>query len=471
MKHLIKSYKGNCSMIAIPMGIFTFVLLSLLSGCEEYLEVDLPSSQLTAQAVYEDQGTATAALMNVYANVRGTGLFSGTASGMSAELGLYTDELQYYGAPTYFAVDFYNNSLIASHSQTTAWWSSAYSQIYSANAVIEGVAGSSTLPAAVRDQLTGEAVFLRALLHFYLENLYGNVPYVTTTDYRVNNAVPRMQTTEVYGHIIADLEYAVELLSDDYPSQGRIRANKDVARALLSRVYLYTGDWAGAADMASALINNQSSYSLPAPEASYLKDSPSVIWHFMPSSPGKNTDEGATFIFEQGPPVFAALSEDLMAAFETGDLRRVSWVKEVTGENSTWFHPFKYKERYTTSESVEYPIVFGIAEQYLIRAEARAMQGDLIGASEDIDIIRLRAGLSPTEADSQQGLIDAVLQERRIELFTEYGHRFFDLKRLGLLDTYLLALKPGWQSTDARMPIPETQILVNPNLAPQNPGY
>lgn len=472
MKSYIKRFKktglqasaGCCKLLLA--GVLTIAF----TGCEDYLQVDLPSSQLTADAVYEDTSTATAALLNVYANVRGTGMFSGTASGITAEMGLYADELQYYGSPTYFAVNFYNNSLIASNSQITSWWSSAYAQIYAANAVIEGVQGSETLPEAVRQQLSGEAIFLRALLHFHLENLYGDIPYVTTTDYRINNVVPRMPSAQVYNRIASDLEEAITLLSEDYPAQGRSRANKQVARALLSRVYLYMGDFAAAADMASALINDSATYSLPAPELSYLKDSPSAIWQFMPSVEGKNTDEGTTFIFQQGPPSFVALNNGLVEAFESGDLRRGAWVREVNGTD-TWYHAFKYKERLSTSESVEYPIILGLAEQYLIRAEARAMQSDLIGAVSDINIIRLRAGLGETDASSQPELIEAIMKERRLELFTEYGHRFFDLKRNGLLDTALSGVKPGWQSTDARLPIPETQIIINPNLAPQNPGY
>jgi hypothetical protein len=469
IKQIMAGYHLYITMCRRTFAIV--VLVFMFCSCEQYLDIDLPSSQLTAEAVYEDAGTANAALMDVYANVRGTGMFSGTASGISAEMGLYADEFQYYGTPTYFAVNFYNNSLIASNSQTASWWSSAYAQVYAANAVIEGVAASVSLPAQVRDRLSGEALFLRALLHFYLENLYGNIPYITTTNYQVNNTVSRMPTAEVYSLIINDLENAVLLLPEEYPAQGRIRATKQVARALLARVYLYKGDWAGAADMASALINDQVQYSLPSPEVSYLKDTPAAIWQFMPAADGENTEEGASFIFEQGPPSFAALTEGFITAFEPGDLRRAAWVREVSGDNSSWFHPYKYKERFNTGVSVEYPIILGLAEQYLIRAEARAMQGDLIGASEDLDVIRLRAGLSPNTANSQQGLLDAVLQERRMELFSEYGHRFFDLKRTSRLDAVLTGTKPGWQATDGHLPVPETQLIINPNLAPQNPGY
>lgn len=124
-----------------------------------------------------------------------------------------------------------------------------------------------------------------------------------------------------------------------------------------------------------------------------------------------------------------------------------------------------------TSASVEYSIQFRLAEQYLIRAEARAYQGDLIGAKEDLNKIRRNADLNDTNALSQQEIITAVKKERRFELFTESGHRFFDLKRNGDLDTVLTGVKFGWNSTDRLLPIPESELTLNPNIQPQNPGY
>ena len=112
-----------------------------------------------------------------------------------------------------------------------------------------------------------------------------------------------------------------------------------------------------------------------------------------------------------------------------------------------------------------------MAEQYLIRAEARANLGNAIGAQDDINKIRQRAGLNATTASTTAELLEAILNERRVEFFTEHGHRFFDLKRTTMLNTTLESVKPGWENTDRVFPIPEKELLVNPNLLPQNPGY
>jgi len=240
----------------------------------------------------------------------------------------------------------------------------------------------------------------------------------------------------------------------------------------LSRFYLYNGDNDSASNAASAVINESGPYTLDSNlDTAFLKNSPSTLWQFSPQSGGRNTDEGTTYIFMSGPPPFATVSDGLVAAFETGDLRKIHWLKPVNDGTTTWYHPYKYKEQATTGTTMECSIILRLSEQYLIRAEARAKQGFLSGAKDDVNVIRNLAGLPSTTALTQQDLLTAILRERRVELFTEGGHRFFDLKRGNLLDSALGTIKPGWNSTDALLPLPESELLLNPNLLPQNPGY
>ena len=118
-------------------------------------------------------------------------------------------------------------------------------------------------------------------------------------------------------------------------------------------------------------------------------------------------------------------------------------------------------------------MVLRFAELYLIRAEARAQQNKLTGANSaasDINVIRTRAGLSNTTATTQAALLLAVEKERQVELFTEWGHRWFDLRRTGRIDAVLSAVKPTWKPTAALFPIPYLEIQRNPLLT-QNNGY
>lgn len=166
---------------------FLLALCLTLGGCDSFVEVDLPASQLTAKTVFEDAGTAKAAMAGLYAKMRDGGILTGNSSGPSCSLGLYADEFDYYYP--YSASNFYTNSLFPGDNGVNDIWSKSYNQIYCANAVIEGLNNSTAITEADKNQLRGEALFIRALLHFYLLNLFGDIPYITTTDYTQNSKV------------------------------------------------------------------------------------------------------------------------------------------------------------------------------------------------------------------------------------------------------------------------------------------
>ena len=112
-----------------------------------------------------------------------------------------------------------------------------------------------------------------------------------------------------------------------------------------------------------------------------------------------------------------------------------------------------------------------MGEAYLIAAEASVQLDRLSEGLYYLNAIRSRAGLTPLAGGDKNSLLSAVEQERRIELFSEQGHRFFDLKRTGRATEVLGLLKTNWEPTDELLPIPESELLLNPNLSPQNDGY
>jgi starch-binding outer membrane protein, SusD/RagB family len=110
-----------------------------------------------------------------------------------------------------------------------------------------------------------------------------------------------------------------------------------------------------------------------------------------------------------------------------------------------------------------------------VRSEARAEQGNLAGAAADLNLIRARAGLGPTSAVTEQDLLTALLHERQVELFTELGHRWLDLKRTGHVDSVMSVVTPlkgggAWQSYQQLYPVAPGDIQSNPALT-QNSGY
>lgn len=441
-------------------------------SCEDFVEVEPPASQLSAHAVFDDKTTADAAVAAIYARMRDNGMLSGNSLSITVKMAAYADELDFFGSGGNSTAPFFNTTLLPVNNEINNWWKQAYNQVYMCNAAIEGISASTAIPQPDKDRLLGEAYFARGVLHFYLANLFGDVPYVTTTDFQQNAVISKLPVTAIYANVEADLLTASDYLPEEYKDATRSRPNKYAAMAILSRVYLYWERWAEASDAASFVLNNETLYTWTADLGTvFLKDSPTTVWQFVPPLEGRNTPEGGAFIFFAGPPTEIALDDNLVEAFDPADIRKSTWIKALTNGTSTWHHPFKYKEKNPTATSLEFSIQLRTAELYLIRSEARARQGELVHALEDLNRIRNTAGLPDTAAQTQEDILEAILQERRFELFTEGGHRFFDLKRAGRLDDVLGTAKPGWDTTDRLLPLPETELVLNPNLLPQNPGY
>lgn len=448
--------------------IVALALISLVAGCDDFLEIDDPTGQISHGNVFENKGTATAAITTLYAKLRDEVLVTGSTAGVGVQMGLYADELDYYGSPTQPLNFLYEHQVMASDATVVTIWNRSYNLIHLANAAIEGLNNSTALEENVRSQLLGEALFVRAITHFYLVNLFGDIPFITTTDFEINRNVPRKNKLLVYSDITMDLIQSKENVGDAYPTIERVRANKAVVSALLARVYLYRELWDMAEIESTAVLNSTTVYNLPADlDHEFLKTSPSAILQLKTKVASASAAEATAYNFVSAPPPLVALSGSLVDGFENNDLRRTNWVGEVTDGVATWYFAKKYKQGVNT----QYSIVFRLAEQYLIRAEARLNQNNLTGALQDIDIIRQRAGLPITHATTPVEIKEALMKERFAELFTEHGHRWFDLKRWGKAEEVLAPIKPAWESTNILFPVPETELSMNPNLNPQNPGY
>jgi len=137
----------------IKLQIGLLIALLFLTGCDGFVEVATPSSQLTGNVVFEDRTTANAALVDLYAQLRDGGLLTGNGLGSGVCLGLYADELTYYGTNDDNVFNLYTNSLQANTSLVGQQWNSSYHQIYCANAIIEGCQKSSGLSEADKNSL------------------------------------------------------------------------------------------------------------------------------------------------------------------------------------------------------------------------------------------------------------------------------------------------------------------------------
>lgn len=460
------------------------IILIVFCSCKKLVDVAPPTTSIVSETVFSTDASASAAVTGIYSRmitsgVTTGGFAAGSTSSMTFFGALSADELVNYNfSPTSPTLGFYGNAI--SSKNTSGFWSEVYQYIYTANAGIEGLSDSSTgVSSAVRTQLMGECKFVRAFCYFYLTNLFGDVPLITSTDYLKNQHAARTAASAVYDQIIADLLDASRLLSSDYSTvQGgeRVRPIRWAAVAMLARTYLYLGRWADAETQASLVINS-GLFSLPNDLTTvFLKNSRETIWALRPDVPNQNTPDAITFILT-GMPSSAvsnvSLHSRFLAAFEPGDQRQSTWVNSITVSGSTYYFPYKY--RVTNNATLkEYSMVLRLAEQYLVRAEARAEQNNLAGAADDVNLVRARAGLGATTAGTQPAMLSSILHERQTELFTEWGHRWLDLKRTHSIDGVMSVVTPQkggtWVTTAQLWPIPLSEIQADPSLI-QNPGY
>jgi hypothetical protein len=457
----MKVFKIHCSYFGLSL-----LLLSGHSSCKKFIEIPPPPTQVVSGTAFSNDNSATSAMIGLYSKMTRTNLNFANGA-ITLYCGLSADEI--YRTSSSSTIDPFTLNEIPSTSTIVKnnFWTAPYSYIYHANAVLEGLSNSKVSD-PVKMQLTGEAKLTRAFCYLYLVNLFGDVPLILTTDYRINATEGRTSLNTVYNQIIQDLIDAKNSLKESYPSTGRLRPNKWAAATLLARAYLYRGEWQKAEQEAIGIINS-GLYSL-ATVTSPLSSSNEVIWQI--GRDAANTTEGAAFIPSSSTvkPTYA-ITDSLLKAFETGDERKANWLKSTTVGGQTSYYPFKYKIASSTTVT-ERLIVLRYAEVLLIRAEARLKQNNTTGALTDLNTIRNRASLPGISSSSSAAeIFDAIQKERQTEFFCEWGHRWLDIKRTGTVNSVLRNLKPyTWQPTDALYPIPFSEIESNTFLT-QNPGY
>ncbi|RZK21061.1 MAG: RagB/SusD family nutrient uptake outer membrane protein [Flavobacterium sp.] len=460
-------YKGGL------LGLMTCIFL--FSACKKNIEVELAKNLIDAEFVFTDNTTATAAITGIYYEFIKSGLLSGGAGRLSAATGLASDEL-YEDVPSELGAPFQNNMNDARNATVLSWWGALYKAIYQANVAIEGLEKASELTPAVKSQLEGEAYLMRGLSHFYLVNLFGDIPLILNTDYRASGFSTKTKSDAIYDRIVADLIEAQQRLAENYINEEKFRPNKAVATAFLARVYLYAGEWEKASKEASYIINSPSYELLTDLDQVFLKNSKEMIWQFGATNPNFNTDE-VYFNIESAPTTgIVVLRDEFVESFEEGDNRRQKWIGTFISTTGSWNFVSKYKRSAQNEASNQYFSVLRLSEQYLISAEAKIQLGNVAGGISDLNILRMNRRISPasnvpnplpniSSLLSKQEALLAVENERRHELFVEWGQRWFDLKRTDRINTVLGALKgSNWQPTDILFPIPQDEIDKNPNL-------
>lgn len=462
----MKKYKNNIWTKFSIIG----VLVSFMA-CEDFVNMDLTGGELSSELVFKDSVNAEAAVIGMYLNVNSGALASIFGGAATVFPGLAGDELFPSNASVEY-LQFYENGILTDNSLNSAIWLLAYKQIYLVNACLEGLDQTVEISERKRNQLIGEILQIRATNYFYLTQLYGDVPLILSTDYRANYQLPRTAQEQVYQQIIEDLTSAQQyLVQIDQPTT---RANYYSATALLAKVYLSLGLYAEAEKEANKVIMSGKFSLMEDVVEVFSAESKETIWAWEvndQSNTGMQTFEGLVFVPTNTSviPQFT-LQDPILDLFVESDERYVHWIGENVINGVNYHYPRKYHVARTVSRRENY-IISRLAEQYLIRAECRLRDGEFQLALVDLNTIRQRAGLEPYSATIDSDLLlDHILTERRRELFCEWGSRWFDLKRLGLLDETMQPYKEWWSASSGLFPVPKNELDYNPFLT-QNPGY
>lgn len=367
-------------------------------------------------------------------------------------------------------------------------WTNLYQVIGRINkqlSVFDNVTPADAAETTKKEQIRGELLAIRALCHFYLVQGFGGryvasalgVPYTTTSDIAARPA--RQTIGEVVTGIEADLLAASNSPLPNAPTvsgtAGVIRISKSVVAGIRARVALYKGDWANAITFANDCITlSGKTLATGTAYAGIWTDANESELLFKLRRTGTGV---GTLWQDNNGDVFFEPSDKLKSLFDrTNDIRFNSFfLIDPNAQDTCLVNKFFASSRGPKIVDVK---MMRISEMYLIRAEAKAENNDLVGAASDYNAVRtarITGYVNETFADKNVA-ITKVLEERQRELCFE-GFRYFDLLRRGLEVTRPASdvQSLSWQTlpaTDSRrlFPIPQASILANPNMV-QNPGY
>jgi hypothetical protein len=444
--------------------ILSFAALS--TACSSVLDVPPTSSVPTDVAITDALG-ARAALAGAYQALQAGGSYGHRIIDWTE---LLSDNMRFTGTFDDYA-DADAHILRSDNFTDTQIWQAMYDGINRANQLLKQVPGVTDLPAAEKDEILGEAYFLRALQYHDLVRLWGDVPLRLEP---VTNAVDagtisRSSVADVYTQILADLAQAEALITNDADTR---QATIGAAYAIEARVRLYQQDWAGA-EAAAATVESMG-YSL-APEYADLFD-----------AAGNDTPEDifrVTFLPTQAQLVsFYYLPKPFGGRYEVAPAPSILIAYDPASNGTTFstYHPTDkrgiynisvqgsnriYASKFRNPTGDEDLHVIRFAEVILIRAEALAHLARFPEALAEINRLRVRAGVAalPTTGGTLLTVIPAIAKERRLELAFE-GDRWPDMVRTGE------ALTQGVPAFQTLLPIPQRELDAAPNLV-QNPGY
>lgn len=385
----------------------------------------------------------------------------------------------------------------------SAFYSNAYGIINALNLILENIDDVPNLTPDLEQQVRAETLAMRASVHFELSKLFAQtynftpqaqhlgIVYNTRTLVAGEDFPSRESLAETYNLIEADFNQALDLFTDSSVLEGPETSyfNEVNTRALLSRLYLYKGDWQSTIDQANIVLNTGVELT---PRENLLEQWSNfeplseTLFEFTPPLTGDegNVSSSVSVYFEvvvNNDEVLEygryTASNDLVALYDPNDIRGTIGLlltQNVPTQTATEVVdlPYDFTQKFPANDGA---VMIRLSEVLLNKAEAHARQGENTQAQADLQAIRSRANPNAETINlTGQDLIDEILLERRRELAFE-GHLLYDLARNGQSivrnDGCTISIcQLDFPNDRFILPIPENSVLINENMV-QNEGY
>jgi len=474
-------------MKKIAILLMMFVTVTITS-CKKYLDIK-PQFVVGDNLVVTSLEGLEGAVIGGFSQIQSGNLYGGGIIANSELLGDYIAPQGTSIQSDFSLGQMYLHQMNGYNSQAGGMWGDAYAAIQTANTVLQYLPNFQAQNPATCNVLKGEALFIRAAMHFELVRMFAQPSGFTADDSHMGVPIrltpgtsttgqntPRSTVAQVYAQVIADLQAAEALLPADRAATGpSYYVSKYAVEAFLARAYFAQHNYAQAASYATLVINagftlNDSIAPTSSTSIYYQSGSATTnetvfqIINTTKNDPGDGYLHGRfnTPPFGTTVPPYAMNTpfvNILLSAKAVNDRRYAQLYRYSFGS----YFCRKYDHQYANVP------VIRLAEMYLTRAECEAQMSNYTAALADYNMTRLRAGLIADNSSTGAGLIAAIRAERDLELAMEGDHYFEIKRRQGTFDT------PGagplsWNAPTMVYPIPQQEVNQNKAMV-QNPGY
>jgi hypothetical protein len=478
----MKSYRF---LVLIGMVIF--------SSCKDGFLNLAPISETNNLNFYRNQADMLNAVNAAYASLQFSGQYGQSMYAIGEGMSDNTEILDAQSGIDISQLDAFTT--LSNNGIVSVTWNDNYRGILSCNTVIDRI-GAVTMNESIKARYIGEAKFLRALMYFNIVRMYGDVPLILkeTADVSDGYSYSRNPVSEVYAQIINDLTDSEKTLPATYTGADVGRATSGAAKGLLAKVYLTQKNWQETISKTKEIIDGAAYDLLPLYADIFKisnKNNKESLFEVQFKKGGFGL--GSPFNNRFAPRLAGVVvttigagtghnlpTADINRAYETGDLRKDASMAQGYASGSSFVAALYIKKYmdpapFAAGDADNNWPVMRYADVLLMRAEALNEIGFVANgeALQLLNRIRKRAGLTEKtsqEITSQSAFRLAVEQERRLELAFE-NHRWFDLIRTDRAIAVMNSKGFKVQPHQLLLPIPLTQIEINPSKITQNPGY